>query len=83
MGEAKLSYYSVVNLATGKARRVMPCRGLADDTEAGKHAVTDISNGDELEREKKYASYTRCVCVIARRWSRFSASNRFCPVDRD
>lgn len=26
---------------------------LADDTETGKHIVTDISNGDELEREKK------------------------------
>lgn len=23
----------------------------------GEHAVTDISNGDELEREKKYASH--------------------------
>lgn len=42
MGEAKqLSVRSIVNLAT------------PSDTEAGKHVVTDISNGDELEREKK------------------------------
>lgn len=49
MEEAKLSY-PMVNLATEKA-----C-SLADDTEAEKHAMIyrmDISNDDELEREKK------------------------------